>query len=61
MEEMRMSHHDELGPVTFPWSLYSHMGLQLVEGIVPVFGRRIPGTGKPGGLPSMGSYRVRHD
>ena len=22
---------------------------------------RIPGTGKPGGLPSMGSYRVRHD
>ena len=22
---------------------------------------RIPGTGKPGGLPSMGSHRVRHD
>ena len=22
---------------------------------------RIPGMGKPGGLPSMGSYRVRHD
>ena len=22
---------------------------------------RIPGTGEPGGLPSMGSYRVRHD
>ena len=22
---------------------------------------RIPGTGKPGGLLSMGSYRVRHD
>ena len=21
---------------------------------------RIPGTGKPGGLPSMGSQRVRH-
>ena len=21
----------------------------------------IPGTGKPGGLPSMGSHRVRHD
>ena len=21
---------------------------------------RIPGTGKPGGLPSMGSHRVRH-
>ena len=22
---------------------------------------RIPGTGEPGGLPSMGSYRVEHD
>ena len=22
---------------------------------------RIPGMGKPGGLPSMGSYRVGHD
>ena len=22
---------------------------------------RIPGKGKPGGLPSMGSHRVRHD
>ena len=26
-----------------------------------VLARRIPGTGKPGGLPSMGSHRVRHD
>ena len=22
---------------------------------------RVPGMGEPGGLPSMGSYRVRHD
>ena len=22
---------------------------------------KIPGTGEPGGLPSMGSYRVGHD
>ena len=22
---------------------------------------RVPGTGKPGGLPSMGSHRVGHD
>ena len=22
---------------------------------------RIPGTGEPGGLPSMGSHRIRHD
>ena len=26
-----------------------------------VFAWRIPGMGKPGGLPSMGSHRVRHD
>ena len=26
-----------------------------------VFAWRSPGTGKPGGLPSMGSHRVRHD
>ena len=26
-----------------------------------VLGWRIPGMGEPGGLPSMGSYRVGHD
>ena len=26
-----------------------------------VLARRIPGTGEPGGLPAMGSHRVRHD
>ena len=26
-----------------------------------VLAQRIPGMGEPGGLPSMGSYRVRHD
>ena len=26
-----------------------------------VFAWRIPGTGEPGELPSMGSHRVRHD
>ena len=26
-----------------------------------VFAWRIPGTGEPGGLPSMESHRVRHD
>ena len=26
-----------------------------------VLARRIPGTGKPGGLLSMGSHRVGHD
>ena len=26
-----------------------------------VLARRIPGTGEPGGLPSIGSHRVEHD
>ena len=26
-----------------------------------VLALRIPGTGEPGGLPSVGSHRVRHD
>ena len=26
-----------------------------------VFAWRIPGTGEPGGLPSVGSHRVRHN
>ena len=26
-----------------------------------VLAGRIPGTGEPGGLPSMGSHRVEHD
>ena len=27
----------------------------------PLLALRIPGTGEPGGLPSMGSHRVGHD
>ena len=26
-----------------------------------ILARRIPGTAEPGGLPSKGSHRVRHD
>ena len=36
----------------------------LEEGMVThssVLAWRIPGTGEPGGLPSMGSHRVGHD
>ena len=44
-----------------------YLGLFLAKEIVDEetevqqFNWRIPGTGKPGGLPSMGSHRVRHD
>ena len=35
--------------------------LQCWKGNSSVLAWRIPGTGEPGGLPSMGSHRVRHD
>ena len=35
--------------------------LELVEDCSSVLAWRIPGTGEPGGLPSMGSHRIRHD
>ena len=37
---------------------------QIVTGMAThssVLAWRIPGTGEPGGLPSVGSHRVRHD
>ena len=34
------------------WSMATHSS---------VLAWRIPGTGEPGGLPSLGSHRVRHD
>ena len=36
----------------------------LEDGVAPhssILAWRIPGMGEPGGLPSMGSHRVRHD
>ena len=43
--------------------LHFHFSLScIVEGNGSrVLAWRIPGTGEPGGLPSMGSYRVGHD
>ena len=40
------------------------LGLQLEKEMAThsnILAWRIPGTEKPGGLPSMGSHRVRHD
>ena len=45
--------------------LYFHFSLSCIgEGNAThssVFAWRIPGTGEPDGLPSMGSHRVGHD
>ena len=44
--------------------IYNSAVMDLEEGNGPhssTLAWRIPGTGQPGGLPSMGSHRVRHD
>jgi len=41
--------------------LHFHFSLSHMETHSSVLAWRIPGTGEPGGLPSMGSHRVRHD
>ena len=44
--------------------LHLHSSLALEKEMAAhssVLAWRTPGTGEPGGLPSMGSHRVRHD
>ena len=48
-----------LGDFTF--TFYFHALEKEMATDSSVLAWRIPGTGKPGGLPSMGSHRVGHD
>ena len=44
--------------------LHFHFSLSCIEEMAThssVLAWRLPGTGEPRGLPSMGSHRVRHD
>ena len=45
----------------FTFTFYLHALEKEMETHSSVFAWRIPGTGEPGGLPSMGSHRVGHD
>ena len=45
----------------FPFTFHFHALEKVVATHSSVLAWRIPGTGEPGGLPSMGSHRVRHD
>ena len=45
----------------FPFTLHFHALEKEMATHSSVLAWRIPGTGEPGGLPSMGSHRVRHD
>ena len=54
-----------LGELDTTEQLHFHFSLSCMEKEMAthscVFAWRIPGTGEPGGLPSMGSHRVGHD
>ena len=45
----------------FPFTFHFHAVEKEMVTHSSVLAWRIPGTGEPGGLPSMGSHRVRHD
>ena len=45
----------------FPFTFHFHALEKEMATHVNVLAWRIPGTGEPGGLPSMGSHRVGHD
>ena len=45
----------------FPLTFHFHALEKEMETHSSVLAWRIPGTGEPGGLPSMGSHRVGHD
>ena len=45
----------------FPFTFHFHALEKEMEIHSSVLAWRIPGTGKPGGLPSLGSHRVGHD
>ena len=45
----------------FTFTFYFHALEKEIATHSSVLAWRIPGTGEPGGLPSLGSHRVRHD
>ena len=45
----------------FPFTFHIHALDKEMATHSSVLAWRIPGMGEPGGLPSMGSHRVRHD
>ena len=45
----------------FSFTFHFHTLEKEMATLSSVLARRIPGTAEPGGLPSMGSHRVRHD
>ena len=51
----------QTGLSNFPFTFHFHALEKEMATHSSVLAWRIPGTGEPGGLPSMGSHRVGHD
>ena len=51
----------QLRDFTFIFTFHFHASEKEMATHSSVLPGRIPGTGEPGGLPSMGSHRVGHD
>ena len=49
------------GLIDFPFTFHFHALEVEMASHSSVLAWRIPGTGEPGGLPSVGSHRVGHD
>ena len=47
--------------IDFTFTFHFHVLEKAMATHFSVLAWRIPGTGEPGGLPSMGSHRVGHD
>ena len=56
MGSLRVGHQSD-----FTFTFHFHALEKEMATHSSVLAWRIPGTGEPGGLPSMGSHRVRHD
>ena len=52
---------EELETTDFTFTFHFHVLEKEMATDSSVLAWRIPGTGEPGGLPSMGSHRVGHD
>ena len=51
----------QLSDFTFTFTFHFHALKKEMATHSSVLAWRIPGTGEPGGLPSMASHRVEHD
>ena len=61
MGSLRVGHESQTGLSDFTFTFHFHALEKEMATHSIVLAWRIPGTGEPGGLPSMGSRRVRHD